>query len=318
MVEVTITEAGVSFGTGVKIHPAADLFPLLTGADFDALVQDIDANGLREPVVFTPSGELLDGRNRWKACKKLGDEPPRRIEHAEPWAYVISTNLHRRHLTESQRGMVGAKYAKRHRGRPPVGHTPDKTNASIEAFVSPGQQPPPPSEAQVSELLKVGRSSVQRGKIVLEHGTEDLQRAVEQGNLPVSTAARIASELTADDQDKAVQRIKNGERPVDVAPPDMKTWERRQRARQNSGIEAETLPGRRAVHLRDQHRYIGLDALRAIRDSLNALEPVLSSTEGISPEIGPDEASRWVDDLVKARRNLAPIISQLKERANTP
>lgn len=315
MVEVAITDTGISFSTSVKVHPAADLFPLLTGADFDALVQDIDVNGLREPVVFTPAGELLDGRNRWKACKKLGDEPPRRIEHSEPYAYVISTNLHRRHLSESQRAMIGAKIADRHdgqRGAPKKAVSVDTASARSKPALL------PPSRAEASKLLNVGTASIARGRTVLRDGTEDLQNAVAEGTIPISTASRIASEMGHEDQDKVVARIRNGEPTRSAAPPDMARWVRRGRAKQNSGIEAEDPPTRRAVHMRERHRYIGPDALRAIRDSLKALEPVINSTEGISPEIGPDEAERWADDLVKARRNLAPLISQLRERANTP
>lgn len=315
MVEVTITDSGVSLSTSVKIHPAADLFPLLTGDDFDALVQDIDANGLREPVVFTPAGELLDGRNRWKACKKLGDEPPRRVEHSEPYAYVISTNLHRRHLSESQRAMIGAKIADRHDGQRGA---PRKAVSVDTASPRPKPEPLPPSRSEAARLLNVGTASISRGRVVLQEGTESLRNAVVEGQIPVSTAARIASEMEPEDQESVVARIRNGEPARNVAPPDMERWVRKGRARQNSGIEAEEPPARRAVHMRERHRYIGLDALRAIRDSLNALEPVLDTTEGISPEIGPEEAGRWVDDLMKARRNLAPLISRLKERANTP
>lgn len=44
-----------------RVHPAAELFPLMDGADLDALAEDIRLNGQVHPVVFY-HGQLLDGR----------------------------------------------------------------------------------------------------------------------------------------------------------------------------------------------------------------------------------------------------------------
>lgn len=91
-------------------HPAANLFPLLEGAEFDALCQDIAANGLLEPIWLHPDGSILDGRNRYRACQALGIEPRYRRWEGEgsPVDFVVSLNLHRRHLTPGQRAMLGA------------------------------------------------------------------------------------------------------------------------------------------------------------------------------------------------------------------
>ena len=94
----------------IKFHPLADLFPLMEGEEFDALVADIKANGLQEPVVVHED-MILDGRNRFMACEAAGVEPtfvPFLGEN--PLAFVISTNLRRRHLNESQRAMVGPSW----------------------------------------------------------------------------------------------------------------------------------------------------------------------------------------------------------------
>src|SRR5258708_32860933 len=64
--------AGEGAGEGVmKYPPLANIFPLMEGAAFDALVADIKANGLREPLVMY-EGMLLDGRNRWRAALAAG------------------------------------------------------------------------------------------------------------------------------------------------------------------------------------------------------------------------------------------------------
>jgi len=84
-------------------HEIAQIFPMMEKVEFSALVEDIRRNGLRTPVVLY-EGKMLDGRNRYRACLEAGVKPHSiEYEGNDPVGYIVSANLHRRHLSSSQR-----------------------------------------------------------------------------------------------------------------------------------------------------------------------------------------------------------------------
>jgi ParB-like chromosome segregation protein Spo0J len=100
----------------LPFHLLADIFPLLEGNQFKELVEDIRANGLREPIVLY-AGAIVDGRNRYRACLKAGVKPEfKDFDGTDALSYVISLNLTRRHLNGSERAAVAAKIANMRQG----------------------------------------------------------------------------------------------------------------------------------------------------------------------------------------------------------
>jgi N6-adenosine-specific RNA methylase IME4 len=86
----------------LQYHPAADIFPLLEGEEYEALKRDIQANGQVEPI-YLYDGMILDGRNRYRACTELGITlKTKPYIGNSPVAFVLSLNLARRHLNASQ------------------------------------------------------------------------------------------------------------------------------------------------------------------------------------------------------------------------
>jgi N6-adenosine-specific RNA methylase IME4 len=90
-----------------EYHEVANLFPLLEGEEYSALVEDIRKHGQREPIWIHDS-KIIDGRNRYRACCDLSIEPyTRRWDGSGSLVeFVISLNLHRRHLTASQKAIL--------------------------------------------------------------------------------------------------------------------------------------------------------------------------------------------------------------------
>lgn len=162
----------------LPVHPAADIFPPMGVDDFRALVEDIRLYGQREPITLW-RGQVIDGRHRLRACVELERAPITRTWDGPEGgivAYVISCNLHRRHLNESQRAMVAARIATLGEGRP------EKTAQGCAV-----------SQTGAAALLNVSRRSVQSARQVIERAP-DLAPAVERGEITVTEAARQIKE----------------------------------------------------------------------------------------------------------------------------
>ena len=89
-----------------KVHPAADAFPMMPEDELAKLTEDIKANGMRFPITLDKDGGLLDGRNRLEALKRAGLDFPsgqtQTYRGDDPVGFIVSANIHRRHLTKQQ------------------------------------------------------------------------------------------------------------------------------------------------------------------------------------------------------------------------
>jgi N6-adenosine-specific RNA methylase IME4 len=90
----------------MKFHKLSNIFPLLNGTELTALADDIREHGLKEEIV-TYEDQILDGRNRFNACKIAKVEPRfRQYKGKDPLSIVISLNAMRRDLTTDQRACI--------------------------------------------------------------------------------------------------------------------------------------------------------------------------------------------------------------------
>ncbi len=176
-----------------KVHPACDVFPPMNADELRKLADDIQAHGIRVTIQTRTAedGQLyvIDGRNRLDACELLGwhlvDERGewrgkimehieyKRANHREIVEQVVSFNLQRRHLDESQRAMTAAELANMKKGKPGK-----CSNLSIK----------PVSQPEAAALFDVSRTSVQTAKKVLDEAPAEIVKAVKSGKLAVSKA----------------------------------------------------------------------------------------------------------------------------------
>lgn len=188
------------------VHPAAAVFPLIHGADFEAFVEDIERNGLNQPVTLDAEGRVLDGRNRVRACERLGIEPSTVVyDGDDPVQFVISQNLHRRQMTDSQRAMAAAELATLSRG----------TNRYT---LDPSSGGSTPTTGQVMESMSVSQGSFDRAKRIHRDGTPALRELAKDEDMPLATLARVAVKLSPSEQDAYVAQVRAGANPRVVAP----------------------------------------------------------------------------------------------------
>lgn len=194
----------------MEYHEAANIFPL-DEESFDTLAADIRKNGLQVPIE-TLDGKILDGRRRWLACE-IADIKPRfrAVTVDDPIAYVLSLNLHRRHLTPSQLSMVGARarefYDQQAKERQRASGGDHRTKKAVVENL-----PPPDSgkaRDQVGKVVGVSGKSIDYATKVLKEAVPEVAKAVDEGRMAISTAAILASEPEDVQREEASQPKRN-------------------------------------------------------------------------------------------------------------
>ena len=173
-------------------HEYSKIFPMLEGEQRLDLQRDIRDNGVREPIVQF-NGQILDGRNRYICARESGIEVPVvQFEGSEQEAfdYVISRNLHRRHLTQNQRKSIAGKAATMPRG----GDRKSDQTARLRFD----------STAATAAKMNVSQRGTEQAKSVHQKGVPELVQAMWDGTASVSAAAEVAK-LPKDEQAEIVE-----------------------------------------------------------------------------------------------------------------
>lgn len=180
----------------MPFHPAANIFPL-DDESIGSLADDIRKHGQQVPIELF-AGQVLDGRRRWLACSIAQIKPAtREVKPSDPVAYVLSLNLHRRHLTPSQLSMVAARarelydqQAKERQREAGKTHGRGKVVENLPQAIPAGDN----ARDAAGKAVGVSGRSVDFATKVIQQGTPELIKSVDEGRMAVSTAAVYASE----------------------------------------------------------------------------------------------------------------------------
>lgn len=184
-------EAGTQQMNGsYQQHPLSAAFPSMSESDRAALTADIQLHGQRDPITVY-EGQILDGWHRYGSCLELGVTP--RLQNlsdgTDPVAYVISCNLHRRHLTASQRAQAVAvcnDWLPAHRPSNSAPGAGLSTKAMAEkADVSPRtiEHAKAAQAAGLGDAVRDGKITVKQGAAIAKLPVEDRPAAVENPGL---------------------------------------------------------------------------------------------------------------------------------------
>lgn len=184
----------------IPAHPAAEIFPMMEPSNLKQLAMDIKEQGLMEPIVLF-EGKILDGRNRYQACLQVGVKPKFievDLDGGSALEFVLSKNLHRRHLSTAQRAALALTLL------------PELSEQARQRmrFLGKGkgeihpELPPEVAEdkgeavEKAAALVGLGHSTVEKA-VAIQKRTPDVIEKMLSGEIKTVDAARRASGMMA-------------------------------------------------------------------------------------------------------------------------
>lgn len=197
--------------------PLANALPLASDERLREMAEDVRTVGQREPIWLGDDGKIIDGRNRWVACKLAGVEcksmPLPADMRDRPAALVTSYNLMRRDLSLEDRALGAGRLANLPRGGDRGNqHTGGKV--ATETLPESADQPPVSLE-EAAKIFGVSSGSAKRGRAIVKNADPELEKAVRSGKMSLAAAA---SKATGAANDKARRGDQPAPRPREERP----------------------------------------------------------------------------------------------------
>jgi ParB-like chromosome segregation protein Spo0J len=155
---------------------------MMADEDYASFMDDIKANGIVDKVIYLQGNAIVDGRQRYRAACELGlagtldyREMPKGSNLV---AFILSRNLQRRHLSESQRATIAAKLANMGVG----GDRVSEHSAYLQNGIS---------QSDAAKMLGVSTRLVAAARAVIDSGNNELLAQVERGEVAATKAESI-------------------------------------------------------------------------------------------------------------------------------
>jgi adenine-specific DNA methylase len=177
----------------MKFSPVAEIFPLLEGKEFAALVESIRSEGQQKPIwILSTNNTIVAGRSRYCACLVAGVKP--RFEKCTSRCltdFIFENNADRK-LTPTQRAMT-AKKAERF---------------YLKAFGTPNEINERKAAARAAKAAKAEPKYVAVLKTI-EVEAPDLYGQIEAGELELN--AKLLRKFSHEKSQTAINRKRNSQ-----------------------------------------------------------------------------------------------------------
>lgn len=173
-------------------HSIAEWFPMMEAEEFEEFVDDVRINGIKDPITLHEN-KILDGRHRHKARSITGRQAQyvQLPANVDPVDFVLTKNLHRRHLTASQRAFIAERVAtQKSRGRPL------KNGTTV-------------TRRKAAKLTGISTRQISRVRAINARCPPEISDAIRDGDITINDA-EAASKLPPEHQIQALQQVREG------------------------------------------------------------------------------------------------------------
>jgi hypothetical protein len=193
-----------------RIHELADKYPMMSEEEKTELGHSLRTVGQQAPI-WLLDGEIIDGRNRYLIYAKWSEEGTLNVEpkfqeykgdKTKLEDVIEALNVHRRHLTPSQKAAIGVK----NHLRIQRDFANERQQSGVSLKISEGGK----TSEVISKIVGVSTTYVEKAmKVVTD---KDLFKHLENGQLNINDADIIASHATPDQKAEIVTMLNNNQR----------------------------------------------------------------------------------------------------------